>query len=115
MTITGVILLPLILVLSFLPWRFMLMALPSFALLHGAAVVNFGSIGLQPGYALALLVIIRTGLEILMLREPLNRNALVFTAPLGVLVVISMLVLWVSVCFFTGKIAVIGGTDAYIL
>jgi len=115
MTITGAILIPLALVLSLLPWRFILIALPSFALLHGAAVVNFGSIGLQPGYALALLVIMRTGLEVLMLREPLNRDALVYTAPLGVLVVVSILVLWISVCFFTGKITVIGGTDAYIL
>src|SRR5206468_8762231 len=115
MTLTGLILIPLAIVLSFMPWRFMLMALPSFALLHGAAVVNVGSVGLQPGYALALLLIMRTALEILLLRQPLNREALIYTAPLGLLVVISILVLWISVAFFTGKVTVIGGTDAYVL
>ena len=115
MTVTGVLLIPLALVLLFMPWRIMLMALPSFALLHSAAVVNVGSIGLQPGYFLALLVIMRTGLEILLLRQPLNRDALILTAPLGVLVVISLLVLWISVAFFTAKVTVIGGTDGYVL
>ena len=115
MTITGMLLIPLGLVLLFMPWRIMLMALPSFALLHGAAVINVGSVGLQPGYILALFVIARTSLEILLLRQPLNRDALVLTAPLGVLVAISVLVLWISVAFFTGKVMVIGGTDGYIL
>ena len=115
MTVTGVLLIPLALALLFMPWRIMLMALPSFALLHSAAVVNVGSIGLQPGYFLALLVIMRTGLEILLLRQRLNRDALILTAPLAVLVVVSLLVLWISVAFFTAKVTVIGGTDGYVL
>src|SRR5262245_61932924 len=115
MTLTGVLLIPLGLMLLFMPWPVMLMALPSFALLHGAAVINVGPIGLQPGYMLALFVIARTILGILLRRQPLNRDALISTAPLGALVVISVLVLWISVVFFTGKIMVVGGTDAYIL
>ena len=112
-TAIGLLLIPLGLVLLFMPWRIMLMALPTFALLHGASVINVGSVGLQPGYFLALLVIARTGLEIMLLRQPLNREALILVLPLGVLVVLSVLVLWISVVFFTGKVTVIGGTDGY--
>ena len=115
MTLTGMFLIPVGLVLLFMPWRILLVALPSFALLHGAAVVNAGPVGLQPGYMLALFAIARTGLEILLLRQALNRTALILTAPLAALIVISVLILWISVAFFTGKITVIGGADGYIL
>jgi hypothetical protein len=115
MTSTGLLLIPLGFALVFMPWRIILLALLSFPLLHGAAVINVGSVGLQPGYFLALLVIARSSLEIVLLRQPLNRDALIFVMPLGVLVVISVLVLWISVTFFTGKVTVIGGTDAYVL
>jgi hypothetical protein len=115
MTSTGLLLIPLGFALLLMPWRIIIMALPSFALLSGAAVINVGSVGLQPGYFLALLVIARTGMEITLLRQPLNRDALALVAPLGVLVLISVLVLWISIAFFTGEITVIGGTDAYVL
>ena len=113
MTSTGLLLVPLGFALLLMPWRIILMALPVFALLHGASVINLGSVGLQPGYFLALLVIARTGLEIVLLRQPLNREALILVLPLSVLVVISVLVLWISVVFFTGGVTVIGGTDGY--
>jgi hypothetical protein len=115
MTSTGLLLIPLGFALLLMPWRVIIVALPSFALLQGAAVINVGSVGLQPGYFLALLVIARTGMEIMLLKQPLNRDALALVAPLGVFVLISVLVLWISVAFFTGKITVIGGTDAYVL
>jgi hypothetical protein len=111
MTTSGLLLIPLGVLLLFASWRIILIALPSFALMHGAAVFNLGSVGLQPGYFLALLIIGRTLLEIGLLRQPLNRAVLLQLLPIGLLVVISVLTLWGAVTFFQGQILVIGGTD----
>ena len=113
MTETGLLLIPVGVLLLFCSWRVILIALPSFALLHGAAIVNVGSVGLQPGYFFALLIVGRTFLEIGLLRQPLNRSVLLQMLPLGLLVVISVLTLWGAVVFFQGQIEVIGGTDAF--
>jgi hypothetical protein len=115
MTLAGLLLIPLGVAMVLMPWRITLMALPSFALLHGAAVINVGSVGLQPGYFLALLVIARTVVEIMLLRQPLSRVALSLAMPLGLLVAISVLVLWTSIAFFSGQVTVLGGTDGYVL
>ena len=112
MTLTS-LLIPLGFLLFFMPWPLLLAALPVFALFHGAAVVNVGAVGLQPGYFLALLVIARTLLEITLLRQPFNRDALLQVVPLSLLILITLLILWISVAFFTGKVLVIGGTDGY--
>jgi hypothetical protein len=113
MTSTGLLLIPLGFALLLMPWHVILIALPSFALLHGAAVLNIGSVGLQPGYFLALLVITRTFLENALLRQPLDRNVMLRLLPLALLVTISVLVLWAGVALFEGKVVVIGGTDGY--
>jgi hypothetical protein len=113
MTATGVLLIPLGAVLLLMPWPIMLMALPTFALLHGAAVLNLGSVGLQPGYFLALLVIGRCLVELTLLRQPLNREALRLVLPLGLLLSYSVLVLWIGSAFFAGDVEVLGGTDGY--
>jgi hypothetical protein len=113
MTATGVLLIPLGAVLLLMPWPVLLMALPTFAILHGAAVVNVGALGLQPGYFLALLVIGRSLVEIAVLRQPLNREALRLVLPLGLLLSCSLLVLSIGIAFFTGHIMVLGGTDGY--
>jgi hypothetical protein len=113
MTAAGLLLIPLGVVLSLLPWPVMLMALPTFALLHGAAVVNVGSVGLQPGYFLALLVIGRSLFEIALLRQPLDREALRIVLPLGMLLTCGILVLWIAIVCFAGEVVVLGGTDGY--
>ena len=113
MTATGIVLIPLGGLLLLMPWPVILMALPTFALLHGAAVVNVGSIGLQPGYFLALLMISRSLLELVLLRQPLNREALRVVLPLGLLLTCSVLILWLGVAFFAGHVVVLGGTDGY--
>jgi hypothetical protein len=113
MTATGILLIPLGAGLLMMPWPVVLMALPTFALLHGAAVINVGSVGLQPGYFLALLMIGRAMLEIALLRQPLNRQVLQLVLPLGVLLTWSLLVLWLGVAFFAGDVVVLGGTDGF--
>ena len=62
---TGLLLIPLGLVLVMLPWRFLLAGLMVFGMMSPAAVVNIGRFGLQPGYYLALLLLVRVLLQIM--------------------------------------------------
>jgi hypothetical protein len=113
MTSTGFLLIPLGCLLILQQWPIVLMALPAFALLHGAAVINVGSVGLQPGYFLALLVIVRTLLEIGLLRHPLNHQVLIQLVPIALLLVVSTIALWVAIVMFDGRVLVMSGTDRY--
>jgi hypothetical protein len=113
MTITGLLLIPIGLIAIIASWRWVFLILPSFAVLSGAAVVGLGSFGLQPGYFLALLIIGRTLMEMLVLKQPFRRPGLIAIIPLGILLLAAVVALWVALIFFQGKIVVIGGTDAY--
>lgn len=113
MTITGVILFPIFAFIIFLPWRMVMVALLVSSLLSDAALVNFGSIGLQPVYFLMLLVIARTIAEIALGERTLSLSALRLMAPLGILMLISTVVLLIAIVAFQGKIIVVSGTAGF--
>jgi hypothetical protein len=112
-TSTGFLLIPLGGVLAFMPWPVMLAGLVSFALLHGSAVYNHGSVGLQPGYFLGLLVIARVAVESLLARQGLSRPVLNRLLALAPFVLISILILLVALALFQGEVQVLRGTDNF--
>jgi hypothetical protein len=108
--ITGVLLIPLGLILVLLPWRFCLMGLMVFSMMSPAAVVNVGTVGLQPGYYLAFLMICRTALEIMQQGYTLNAFAIEGMRPLWWFIATVFAVLFVALCFFQGTVDVLPGT-----
>jgi hypothetical protein len=113
MTITGLILIPLCLVMIFCPWRYTVLTLVLCSLLSSAAVMNVGNIGLQPVFFFMPLVIARTAVEIALGKQELNGYALRMMAPLGILLVVSTVVLLISVLFFQGNVIVVSGAAAF--
>lgn len=109
MTSTGLVLGPLAFLLILLPVRFSITALPAFAMLDSAAVVNLGSFGLQPGYLLGLLIVGRTLVEIAVTGTPLNAHVFRRLLPLFLFMVVCFVSVWVGLTFFQGEVMVIGG------
>jgi hypothetical protein len=110
---TGILLIPIGLFVAFMPWRYCLAALMIFAMMSPAAVVNAGSIGLQPGYYLALLLIGRTMVEIMFDRFRLNAYVLSLMRPLFYFATISFVVLFIALCFFQGQVETLPGTAGF--
>lgn len=110
MTPTGLLVIPLGLLIILLPWRYGLVALLVFATMDSAAVVNLGSFGLQPGYFFGLLVIVRTVVEITVFRTPLSARILGIMTPLFVFAIVSVVSIWIALTFFQGRIMVISST-----
>src|SRR5215472_7954123 len=100
--ITGLVLIPLGLLLVLLPWRFCLIGLMTFAMMSPAAVVNAGSFGLEPGYFLALLVILRTALTVMTHGFTLNAFVLTSMRSLFHFLAIALVALFLALCFFQG-------------
>lgn len=98
--ITGVLLIPLGLVLAVAPWRYCLAGLMIFAMMSPAAVVNAGNFGLQPGYYLALLLLGRTAVQIAVNRFTLNGFVISRMLPIMWLLAVTFLVLFLALCFF---------------
>lgn len=113
MTLTGLILIPLCLLLILAPWRWALMALPSIALLHAASILQLGSFGLQPGLFFGLMIVGRTLVEVLLTRQSLNRHVLRLMTPMFLLVILAVLTLWAALVMFQGQVYVIGGSDGF--
>jgi hypothetical protein len=113
MTVTGLVVIPLSLVIIFLPWRYIIPALLVFAMLSSAAVVNVGSFGLQPGYFFGMLIIARTAVEIVVLSTPLNAHVIRMVTPLLLFAIICFVSIWVGLTFFQGKIMVISSTAGF--
>src|SRR5208282_5771002 len=111
--ITGVVLIPLGLLIMFLPWRYSLIGLLTFAMLSAAAVVNVGRLGLQPGYYLAILLISRTAAEIMLDRFTLNGFVLARMRPLFYFFIVVLVVLFIALCFFQGQVETLRGTMGY--
>jgi hypothetical protein len=99
---TGVLLIPLGLILAIMPWRFCLAGLMVFGMMSPAAVVNVGNFGLQPGYYLALLLIARATLQTMADRFTLNRFVLGKMIPLFAFLALIFVVLFIALCFFQG-------------
>ena len=100
--ITGIVLIPLGLLLIFLPWRYCLIGLMTFGMMSPAAVVNVGNFGLEPGYYMALLVIARTALSVMTQRFILNGFVLGSMRHLFHFLAIALLALFLALCFFQG-------------
>jgi hypothetical protein len=108
MTITGLIIIPLGLLIILLPWRYSLLALPVLATMNSAAVVNVGSVGLQPGYFFGMLIIARTAIEIVVLLTPLNVHVIRWLTPLFLFTIICFISIWLGLTLFQGSIMVMG-------
>src|SRR5882762_4431183 len=100
--ITGVLLIPLGLIIAFLPWRYCLIGLMTFAMMSPAAVVNYGGFGLQPGYYLSILLIGRSAFEIMAQKYTLNAFVSSRMRPLWWFTVTVFAVLFIALCFFQG-------------
>jgi hypothetical protein len=111
--LTGVLLLPLGLLLACLPWRYCLIGLMVFAMMSPAAVVNAGNFGLQPGYYLAMLLIARTAIEILSRGQMLDGFVLARMRPLALFLIVTVGVLFVALCFFQGRVETLPGTAGF--
>jgi hypothetical protein len=110
---TGIVLIPIGLLLVFMPWRYCLIGLMIFAMMSPAAVVNVGSLGLQPGYYMSLLLIGRTAVEIMFDRFRLNAYVLSLMRPLFYFATISFIVLFIALCFFQGRVETLPGAAAF--
>lgn len=110
---TGLLLIPLGLILVLLPWRFCLAGLMVFGMMSPAAVVNAGHFGLQPGYYLAILLVGRVTLQIMMDRFTLNRFVLARMTPLFAFLALTFVVLFIALCFFQGSIEVLPGSSGF--
>ncbi|HJT44119.1 MAG TPA: hypothetical protein VJ750_11540 [Rhizomicrobium sp.] len=111
--VTGLVLIPLGLLLAAMPWRFALVGLTIFATMSPAAVVNVGNFGLQPGYYLALLLIGRTAAQIMTDRFTFDRRVLSRLLPLFWFVASALLILFLALCFFQGDVETLPGTSGY--
>lgn len=113
MTFTGVLLIPLCLIIIVMPWRWALVSVLVLSLLASSAVFNLGSFGLQPGYFFGMLMVGRTAVELAFSGGLLRSALLLRLAPLGALLALSVLLLWVAIIAFHGKVQVVGGTDSF--
>ena len=113
MTITGLLFIPMCLILTVLPWRYSLVAIIWLSVFAAAAVINAGSIGLQPAYFFALLMIGRTLFELFCGGDAVETRLLKDMLPLFCLVAVAVALLWFAIVVFQGKVYVIGGTDAF--
>jgi hypothetical protein len=113
MTLTGLIIIPLGLLIILLPWRYSLITLLVLATLDNAAVVNVGSFGLQPGFFFGMLIIARTFVEILLFDARINPHVLRMLAPLLLFAIISFMSIWVGLTFFQGRVMVISSTAGF--
>lgn len=113
MTSTGLLLIPLGLILVLLPWRFCLAALMVFTMMSPAAVFNAGNFGLQPGYFLSLLLLGRVAVQIMADRFTFNRFVIARMAPLFAFVGITFTVLFIALCFFQGRIETLPGSSGF--
>ncbi|HKY19212.1 MAG TPA: hypothetical protein VJL82_09790 [Rhizomicrobium sp.] len=111
--LTGILLIPLGLLLAAMPWRYALAGLMVFAMLSPAAVVNAGNFGLQPGYFLALLLIGRTIVQIMTDRFTLNRIVLSKMLPLFWFLALCFMVLFIALCFFQGSVETLSGSSGF--
>jgi hypothetical protein len=68
---------------------------------------------LQPGYAMAVLVVLRAMVEAALGRYSVPKEIFPQILALAVFVLVSIISLWVAVLVFQGKVLVVGGTDYF--
>lgn len=110
---TGYVLIPLGLIIAFLPWRFCLIGLTIYGAMSAAAVINIGHFGLQPGYFLSIVLVGRAALEIMTRRFQLNAFVLGRLTLVFYLIIVSFVVLFIALCFFQGWVQCLPGTSSF--
>jgi hypothetical protein len=113
MTATGIVLLPIELVALLLPWRWVIFVLPATTIFPASAVLATGSLGLQPGYAMAVFVVMRVMLEASLGRCRAPFALVPSITSLLSFILITVVSLWVAVLFFQEKVLVVGGSDDF--
>jgi hypothetical protein len=112
-TITGLICIPIGLIVLFQSWPVMLAVLTIFSTMTAAAVVMLGSFGLSPGYYMVLLVLLRVVIEALRGGLPIPRELMSPIGSLLLFVTAAVFSLWAAVAFFQGEVIVLGGGDNF--
>lgn len=115
MTITGLVFIPLSLVIILMDWRYCFFALVVSTVFPTAAVINVGSFGLQPSYFFSLLIILRTTVEMVAGRQPFDRFVLTRLSPLMFFVILAVFVLWCALVFFHGNVIVLSSEAKFVL
>lgn len=113
MTATGIVLLPVELAAILLPLRWMIFVVPATMIFESASVLTIGSLGLQPGFAMAALVVLRVIFEATLGRCSVPLAIMPSVISLLTFIFITILSLWTAVLFFQGKVLVVGGTDGF--
>ena len=113
MTAPGLFLIPLSLLLILMPWRYSFVALAIFMMLADVAVIIVGSFGVAPAFFYGNLMIARCAVELAFGRRPLNQGIIEEIYPLLFLFAVNIVVLWVALSVFQGKIDVVTGTMGF--
>jgi hypothetical protein len=113
MTTPGLFLIPLSMLLILLPWRHSFVALIVFMMLADVAVIIVGSFGVAPAFFYGNLMIARSAVEVAFGRRHLNQGAIEEIYPLLFLFALNIVVLWVALSVFQGKIDVMTGTMGF--
>jgi hypothetical protein len=112
MTLTGLVIIPLSLILVFGPWSRLIVFLTIVSgLFADAAVVNFSSFGIQPGYCVLLFVLARAAIELIVRHEPIRQAVLARFFPMLMLIASSLVALFVASSFHDGNIVVQSSRD----
>lgn len=110
MTVSGVILLPLMLLLSMLGPGMVMLGCFLFAIFADAAIANLGGISIPVGWSFAVLVIARVGLNIAFFGGRVRPELVTAVMPLGAFVAACSFSLLAGLLLFTGKIMVLPGS-----
>ncbi|WP_119462694.1 hypothetical protein [Rhodospirillaceae bacterium SYSU D60014] len=113
MTTPGLFLIPLSLLLILLPWRHSFVALVLLMILADVAVIIVGSFGVSPVFFYGNLIIARSAVEIAFGRRHLNQGVIEEIYPLFFLFAVNIVVLWIALSVFQGKIDVMTGTMGF--
>jgi hypothetical protein len=113
MTSTGIVFIPLELLIILLPWRWILALAPLMTIFIAAAVLVIGGLSVQPGFLMAGLIVVRAALEVCLGRITLPSEMLPALSALAAFVLLSVISSWIAVLFFQGHVLVLGGTDGF--
>ncbi|HWK45055.1 MAG TPA: hypothetical protein VNT30_10055 [Stellaceae bacterium] len=112
MTLTGLVIIPLTLILMIGDWARLIVFMTIVSgLFADAAVINFSSFGIQPGYWVLLALLSRAAIELIVRHEPIRRDVLVRFLPMLILIAASVVALFVASSFYDGTIVVQSSRD----
>jgi hypothetical protein len=112
-TTPGLLLIPLSLLLVLLPWRHSFVVLFIYMMLPDVAVLIAGSFGVSAAFFYGNLMIGRCAVELVLGKRGLNRKILEDLYPLLLFFAIDIVVLWIALSSFQGKVDVVTGTMGF--